>query len=580
MRQTASQINRDPINQGRTHRGLKTLLSSTMSGKGLVVQVLSCQFALPAIANEVAPPAAPDQPPLDFGQTLSNTANPASPAMLPEALPDTAPTASFSTVLPPVSSPANPILPLAASAAPVTDSSAPLGADTDFDAEPLSGAFQETGADFTAMAVARSAPAQQPDFQTPALSATAEPADSPADSPDSWLALTEVPDTAQQAWRPDLFSTSAHDLQASLTLPTRPRESGISPAIAPVLLAGPQQLNPGLTVSPPVPGQAQDLQRPEPAPMPNTAAPPSPIESLSEAQGEPPRPWISWEAIAVNFESHSDQLEQNSWQISSSVQGTLSNGDRLQFTTGYAQFSQPGIARVDHAPVTFLWQGDRGRLGLEIGAGLDFYDRLPTDTHFNGKVSAQVSDSATVAIALDQGPQFANAQTLDNQISRWRYGPELYWQITPKSSLFSQLQFGNYSDGNAEQQSLTRLERQIGESATAAVTLSNIRFQQDAARTRGYFSPPDFLSVMAELSWQEPLGESLSCSIAGSLGQQRLNSQWAVAYRTQASCRVDLSPTIQANLGYQFSNLSDQRSAFELSTYSAQSIVGGIRIRL
>ena len=189
-----------------------------------------------------------------------------------------------------------------------------------------------------------------------------------------------------------------------------------------------------------------------------------------------------------------------------------------------------------------------------------------------------VSSTTTVAMSVEQGPYTFNAQTLDNQISRWQYGPELYWQITPETSLFSQLSFNNHSDGNQALQSFSRLERTIGEAATANISIATASYDQDVIETSGYFSPSDFLVIAAELSWQESIGNNVSCGLSGSIGQQRLNGEWAVAYQNQATCSVQFSPVAQLDIGYRISNTSNGQSLFSDNAYSNQSIFGGVRI--
>ena len=183
-------------------------------------------------------------------------------------------------------------------------------------------------------------------------------------------------------------------------------------------------------------------------------------------------------------------------------------------------------------------------------------------------------------MSVEQGSFLFNAQTLENDISRWQYGPDLYWEISPKITLFSKLRIGNYSDGNFEQQSFSRIERKIGEDATVALNLTNQSFQENVEQTSGYFSPRDFLVAAAEMSWQEKITDGLSCGLSGSVGQQRLAGEWALAYSAQALCSVDIASALQIDLGYRFSNVSKDQSALaEDSAFSNQQIIGGIRVR-
>ena len=396
------------------------------------------------------------------------------------------------------------------------------------------------------------------------------PTPQPSD-PESWLAAT--------------FQTS--DLEGS---------SHNVPSLLPsqgLLLAGPESLNPGLLS----PESGSESVPSIPSVVPSVSSP-QPIQDLPEesnsnsvnneritdavtetTDSQASDRFITWNGLSVGFDSNFDTFDQGSWQILPTVEGTLSNGDRISLSSGYSQFSQSEVDSVTHVPLTVGWRGQRGNLTLEASAGLNFFNTLPVDTHFKSKVSAPLSSRANISATVEQGPLLFNAEAINNQISSWQYGPEFYWQISPNTSLFSSLRFGSYSDGNQAVQSYSRLERTIAEVATASINLTTASFDQDVVDTSGYFSPPDFLIASAELSWQEPITDGLVCGLMGSVGQQRLEGEWAVAYTSQATCSVEFSPNLQADLGYRISNTSNGQSLFSDNAYSNQSIFGGIRIQ-
>jgi hypothetical protein len=177
---------------------------------------------------------------------------------------------------------------------------------------------------------------------------------------------------------------------------------------------------------------------------------------------------------------------------------------------------------------------------------------------------------------VEQGSYKFNAQTLENQITSWRYGPQLSWQIDPKTSLFSSLRFGNYNDGNFEQQSFTRIERKFGEFFLAA-NLFNWSYQHDYAQESGYFSPPDFLVYTGEVGWEGRISNFLRCRVAASLGQQRLNGEFDKANSYQGHCTTNISPNLDADLGYIYSNVQNGETGG--STYNNQSFTGVLRVK-
>ncbi|MEM6451597.1 MAG: hypothetical protein AAF703_14925 [Cyanobacteria bacterium P01_D01_bin.105] len=395
------------------------------------------------------------------------------------------------------------------------------------------------------------------------------------------LTESELTETEPESW----LDKTTHRIALTAGTENVPNVS-LSPT-QPILLAGPESLNPGLRApsdapSPTIPSVVPSVSGPQPVESPNSGTTTDTRDRPSESDSQPETSsnrFITWENLSVGFGSNFDSFDQGSWRLLPTLEGVLSNGDRLAFTTGLSRFSQADIESVTHTPFTVRWKGQRGPAELEIGAGLDIFNRLPFDTHFDATVSVPISSTATVSVAVEQGPYIFNAQTLENQISNWRYGPNFAWQITPNTNFFSALRFGNYSDGNQEVQSFSRLERSIGDTATAALTLTTDSFDQDVIDTSGYFSPPDFLIATAELSWQEPISENLTCGLSGSLGQQRLEGQWAVAYNNNVTCSIAFSPKAQVDLGYQISNTSNGQSLFSDNAYTNQSIFGGIRIQ-
>ena len=549
-------------------------LSSSLSKKGLFVKAVACQLVLPTFANEVA--AAPIvSEPLPTTHEQAHTLDPvplmSAPssdtlALAVSSLPD--PTAdTFSTLLPTQTAPA---LPIPWQTPPSDESTLPIQHDL--------------------------AVAPPPSSELP----VAPIADTPS---------IPVPDVIQPIVQPQplsdgssqlpLFQVNSAEPQDSLTIDPHPVD-------VPILIAGPQGLNPGLsqterdsveplpvvvpiTVPPALPQQsntteiieAEDTAVEPNLTEPNLAEPnltePTPIEANITGETSP---FVRWDDLEVGIHNSFGSFGESSWKINPTLSGQLANGDTVKVSTGFNQFTQDDVEPVTHLPLTLGWQGTVSNVGLAFEGGVDFFSRLPTTVHFSTSASLPLGETAVLSMNLEQGPYDFNARTLENEISTWRYGPNLSWQITPEVSLFSQFRIGNYSDGNWEQQSYSRLERKIAEEAAVALTLTNLSFQENVESTSGYFSPPDFLIATAELSWREQLTQGLSCGLTGSLGQQRLEGEWALAYNNKIGCTIDVLPALQLDLGYRYSNVSNDQSALaEDSAYSNQEIIAGVRLK-
>ena len=326
-----------------------------------------------------------------------------------------------------------------------------------------------------------------------------------------------------------------------------------------LLLAAPENLNPGLRLPPPPPD-----------PLPQTSPQESPIP-FSPEPAIPKAPWLVLENLQVDFRNETDNFDQFKRIIEPTLQFRLPNDNRLSVGTGFNTYDQPGVESITHIPLQIGWEGKLDPVTLDIHAGVDVFDRLPAVPTFDAKAAITILPNVTVSASVEQGPYQFNAQTLENQITAWRYGPDLYWQINPNTSLFSLLRFGQYNDGNHEQQSFTRLEHRLGQFSVAA-NLFNWRYQQDAELTSGYFSPPDFLVYNGEIAWQGDVFDFLSCRLAGSFGNQRLQGAWSTAYAYQARCTAQLAPQIEADFGYAFSNVRSRTggSAFNTEGFSGQ----------
>ncbi|MBD0304608.1 MAG: hypothetical protein ICV85_21355 [Tolypothrix sp. T3-bin4] len=372
-------------------------------------------------------------------------------------------------------------------------------------------------------------------------------------------ALTEQsPQVVNQETRQVSTNRSIRDSSVKLNYPSKP---------PPILIAAPENFNPGL-----------QLPQPSSQPQIQPNSPPTSTESITPA--------VVLESITIDFRRDEDNFDQRNQFIRETAQFRLPNGNRLRFKTGFNSFEKSRSESINNIPLQAEWEGKIDQVTLTVGGGVDLFNRLPTALNLNAKVEApiaikvsssgQLESGAVVSAEVEQGAYKFNAQTLDNQITAWRYGPNIYWQIDPKTSLYSSLRLGSYNDGNFEQQSFSRLERKIGQFSVAA-NLFNWSYTGDREKASGYFSPPDFLVYNGEVALQGNLFENLSCRLAATLGQQRLRGKFDEAYSYQARCTTKLSTNVEADFGYAFSNVRNQNTGG--SAYNNQSFTGQLRVK-
>ena len=332
---------------------------------------------------------------------------------------------------------------------------------------------------------------------------------------------------------------------------------------ADLLLAAPENLNPGLRLPPPPPPAPLLEESPDESPSPSSPEPVMPGD-----------PWLVLENLQLDFRNDTDNFDQLKRLIEPTVRFRLPNDNLLSVATGLNTFEQPGVESITNIPLQIGWEGALEPFTLKTHAGVEVFDRLSVVPTFDASATVTVLPNVTVSASVEHGPYKFNAETLDNQITTWRYGPDLFWQINDNTSLFSLLRFGQYNDGNFEQQSFSRLEHRLGQLSVAA-NLFNWSYQKDAEITSGYFSPPDFLVFNGEIAWEEDVFDFLNCRFAGNFGNQRLQGAWTTAYSYQARCTAQLSPQIEADFGYAFSNV---RSRTGGSAFNTEGLSGQLRV--
>lgn len=324
-----------------------------------------------------------------------------------------------------------------------------------------------------------------------------------------------------------------------------------------VLIASPDSFNPSLYIPPPPPAPLRDfILSPEPEP---------PIPSYAKL-----------DRLTINFRNDSDNFNQRNQIFESTFRWLWDDGSVLLMKTGYNSFDLKGITSVRNIPLQLGWEQKLGSLNLLMNLGIDTFDSLPTKVNFDATASLPIFPGATIFGTIEQKPYKSNAPTLNNQISARRFGPQIYWQIDPSTSFFSSYRWGNYSDNNNEQQSFSRIERKLGE-FSIAVNLFTWVYDRNAQSTSGYFSPPDFLVYNGELAWEGDILSLLHCRLVTSMGESRLNSSFSPALTYQARCTAEISPSIEVDLGYAFSNVKALDTGG--SAYNNRTIEGQLRVK-
>lgn len=360
------------------------------------------------------------------------------------------------------------------------------------------------------------------------------------------LQLLQVTPQGQRVSIGHLAPANNSDLFHSGNLTATPDQN-----LEPQHLLFPVQLSQANSQIQPIEERSQQ-QSPPPAQAPEDISPRTqPIEEPSQQQpttpSEPERV-----NTQIDYVDEFDNFGLRSRFFEQTTRFPLRNNNQISLKTGFNLFDEIGIEAVTNFPIQVGWQGAVGPLTLQVAGGVDLFDRLPTP-NFNARLDAP-SPNFTLSAVVDQGPYKYGAKSLANQISAWRYGLDLAWNIDRNTDFSSSFRWGNYNDGNYEEESSTRLERRFGQLFLAGnLYLQDYKF--DVEEQNGYFSPAAYLFYTGELGWEGEIIKALRCRLAAHLGQERFKGDFTLAAGYEASCTAKLSSRIELDLGYFSSTL-------------------------
>jgi hypothetical protein len=321
------------------------------------------------------------------------------------------------------------------------------------------------------------------------------------------------------------------------------------------ILASPSRLNPS-------------LQTPEPESIPVQEFISAPkLESVMTD-------YAVLDSMTTNFQGDDDKTGQVNQIFEPTWKWRFKDGTVISFQTGFNSFKLAGKDSIYNVPLQFGVAKKIGPVNLDVRGGIDVFNRVPTTANIEINANLSVFDGITLFGFFEQKPYKSNVNTIENQIKIRRFGPNIYWQIDPYTTLFSLYRWGDYSDGNTDQQSFSRLERKWGQFAIAANLFTWFYERESAPNT--YFSPRDFLVYTGELSWQGDIFNFLNCRVAFNAGEQRGAGNFSPASSYQAKCTAKISPNIEADLGYAHSNVRKPDTGL---SSNSESISGQVRMK-
>lgn len=148
-----------------------------------------------------------------------------------------------------------------------------------------------------------------------------------------------------------------------------------------------------------------------------------------------------------------------------------------------------------------------------------------------------------------------NAESLENKITALRLEPDFNWQVDKNTAFLATFPWGSYNDGNTDQQLFVQLERNLGQFFLGGYVFN---WSYDKDTQNGYFAPPNYLLYSGVIGWQGNITDFLRCRLSASLGEQKYQGDTDTAITYQSRCSTKISPNLEADFGYSYSNTQNQ----------------------
>ncbi len=286
--------------------------------------------------------------------------------------------------------------------------------------------------------------------------------------------------------------------------------------------------------------------------IPSQDLPANPTPSIAPDNPQSDRKsGIKLEEFQTDFRVESDRFTEGQFQVifDSSLNFKVDDLNRFSIGTGSGYFEHPDVDPVWNVPLKLTWQRRFQPFNVEVGAGVDLFDRLPATPNLNLKLDRSLFKGFGLSLFAEHSVWKPSAKILEDQIMVTQFGPGFYWQIDPKSYLFGSARWGGLSDGNQRFISFGRYERKMGPVVVGA-NLFALSFQKD--REERYFSPPDFLSYNGEIGLEGNLFQGLKCRLSGSYGFSRERGEIKPDTNVTTRCQVEASQKSTIDFGYNF----------------------------
>lgn len=289
----------------------------------------------------------------------------------------------------------------------------------------------------------------------------------------------------------------------------------------------------------------------------------NPNQQPTNQQLPPPKPDYSLDNIQIDSSYKLSNYKIYLFELLSTAQYRLSNNNKLSFRVGYNSINsdrvtagQPEDATV--IPVRLGWEGafDNYRLNLQAGATYYNIDPYPDALGADAAINYAALPNLFLGFRAEHGPMRYAPSTLaqPEKTTNTQLGPNLYWQIDPRTSFASLYSVSYFNNANRAQLTFSKLKRDIGPFYVGGTLVT---FSYDRETPDAFFSPPDYLIYTGEVGVQTNLNNFLNLRLQLNYGEQRYKGVFTEALYYEIQLTSQINKNVDGFIKYSYGDLQN-----------------------
>ena len=237
--------------------------------------------------------------------------------------------------------------------------------------------------------------------------------------------------------------------------------------------------------------------------------------------------------------------------ITEELQFRINNSDTLQhLKVGTELYEKEGIEDVRNIPIRAGIEGKVNDFHLAATVGVDVFQESETTPYLELKARTQLTPNLNAFGTVRYERYKDDASVIENQVSRWKLAPAIYWQLDPQTSLYAGYDLNHYSDNNIEQEATLEATRELGN-----FFISALGFYESFSdtTTSKYFAPSSYWLYSGEVGWKGKVNPQSQLQLSATMGQQHYPVGPQEFWSLKASWQQQVSKHADLELKYRYS---------------------------